>query len=91
MCKFRSDAFDRIIKPKGEQMLIKSITSSIILDFILHLTKMVNGYQLPNSSLNPDQPQVKKPPPSLQITSNFLVFEGLSHDTTHKKKGVAVF
>ena len=41
--------------------------------------------------LTPDQPQVKRPPPSLQITSNFLVFYGLSHGTTLKKKGVAVF
>ena len=41
--------------------------------------------------LTPDQPQVKRPPPSLQITSHFLVFYGLSHGTTLKKKGVAVF
>ena len=41
--------------------------------------------------LTPDRPQVKRPPPSLQITSNFLVFYGLSHGTTLKKKGVAVF
>ena len=27
-------------------------------------------------SLSPDRPQVKRPPPSLQITSNFLVFMG---------------
>ena len=43
------------------------------------------------SPLTPDRPQVKRPPPSLQITSNFLVFYGLSHGTTLKKKGVAVF
>ena len=41
--------------------------------------------------LTPDRPEVKRPPPSLQITSNFLVFYGLSHGTTLKKKGVAVF
>ena len=39
--------------------------------------------------LTPDQPQVKRPPPSLQITSNFLVFYGLSHGTTFEKNGVA--
>ena len=42
-----------------------------------------------NSPLTPDRPQVKRPPPSLQITSNFLVFYGLSHGTTFKKNGVA--
>ena len=36
----------------------------------------------------PDQRHVKKQPPSLQITSNFLVFYGLSHS---KKKDVPVF
>ena len=41
--------------------------------------------------LAPDWRHVKKAPPSLQITSNFLIFYGLSHDTTLKKKGVAVF
>ena len=41
------------------------------------------------SPLTPDQPQVKRPPPSLQITSNFLVFYGLSHGTTFEKNGVA--
>ena len=44
-----------------------------------------------NTPLTPDRPQVKRPPPSLQITSNFLVFYGLSNGTTLKKKGVAVF
>ena len=43
------------------------------------------------SPLSPDRRQVERPPPSLQITSNFLVFYGLSHGTTLKKKGVAVF
>ena len=41
------------------------------------------------SPLTPDQPQVKRPPPSLQITSNFLVFYGLSHGITLEKKCVA--
>ena len=41
------------------------------------------------SPLIPDRPQVKRPPPSLQITSNFLVFYGLSHGTTFEKNGVA--
>ena len=39
--------------------------------------------------LTPDRPQVKRPPPSLQITSNFLVFYGLSHGITLEKKCVA--
>ena len=39
--------------------------------------------------LIPDRPQVKRPPPSLQITSNFLVFYGLSHGTTIEQNGVA--
>ena len=43
------------------------------------------------SPLTPDRHHVKRPPPLLQITSNFLVFYGLSHDTTLKKKGVEVF
>ena len=43
------------------------------------------------SPLTPDGPQVKSPPPSLQITSNFLAFYGFLHGTTLKKKGVAVF
>ena len=38
--------------------------------------------------LSPDGQQVKRPPPSLQITSNFLVFYGLSHDITLEKKCV---
>ena len=41
--------------------------------------------------LTPDRPQVIRTPPSLPITSNFLVFYGLSHGTTLKKKGLAVF
>ena len=48
-------------------------------------------YSLPKAPLTPDRSQVKSPPPLLQITSNFLVFYGLSHGTTLKKKGVAVF
>ena len=40
------------------------------------------------SPLTPDRPQVKKPPPSLQITSDFLVFHGLSHGSTLEKKDV---
>ena len=36
--------------------------------------------------LTPDRPQVKRPPPLLQITSNFLVFYGLSHGITLKKR-----
>ena len=43
------------------------------------------------SPLPPDRPQVKRPPPLLQIISNFLVFYGISHGTTLKKKSVAVF
>ena len=43
------------------------------------------------SPLTPDRRQVERPPPLLQSTSNFLVFDGLSHGTTFKKKGVAVF
>ena len=43
------------------------------------------------SPLTPDRGQVKRLTPSLQITSNFLVFYGLSYGTTLKKKGVAVF
>ena len=39
--------------------------------------------------LTPDRPQVKRPPPSLQIISNFLVFYGLLHDITLEKKCVA--
>jgi hypothetical protein len=45
----------------------------------------------PLSPLTPDRRQVKRPTPLLQVTSNFLVFYGLSHGTTLKKKGVAVF
>ena len=41
------------------------------------------------SPLTPDRPQVKRPPPLLQITSNFLVLYGLSHGTTLEKYGVA--
>ena len=41
------------------------------------------------SPLTPDRPQVTRPPPLLQITSNFLVFHGFSHDTTFEKNGVA--
>ena len=39
--------------------------------------------------VTPDRRQVERPPPSLQITSNFLVFYGLSHGTTLEKNGVA--
>jgi hypothetical protein len=41
----------------------------------------------PQSPLTPDQRQVKKPPPSLQITSNFLVFMGF-HMLTLLKRSV---
>ena len=41
------------------------------------------------SPLTPDRRQVERPPPSLQITSNFLVFYGLSHGITLEKKCVA--
>ena len=43
------------------------------------------------SPLSADRRQVERPPPSLQITSIFLVFYGLSHGTTLKKKDVVVF
>ena len=39
--------------------------------------------------VTPDQRQVERPPPSLQITSNFLVFYGLSHGTPLEKNGAA--
>ena len=39
--------------------------------------------------LTPDRRHVKRPPPSLQITSNFLVFYVLSYGTTLENKGVA--
>ena len=43
-----------------------------------------------HAPLTPDRRHVKKPPPSIQITSsNFLVFYGLSHGTTLEKNGVA--
>ena len=45
--------------------------------------------QLSRAPLTPDQPEVKSPPPSLQITSNCLVFYGLSHGITFEKNGVA--
>jgi hypothetical protein len=46
---------------------------------------------LHQTPLTPDRRHVERPPPSLQITSNFPVFYGLSHGTTLKKKGVAFF
>jgi hypothetical protein len=48
-----------------------------------------NEEKPPKTPLSPDRRQVKRPPPSLQITSNFLVFHGLSHDITLEKKCVA--
>ena len=48
-----------------------------------------NGTFDPVPPLSPDQRQVERPPPLLQITSNFLVFHGLSHDITLEKKCVA--
>ena len=47
------------------------------------------GSEKNKTPLTPDRPQVKRPPPSLQITSAFLVFYGLSHGTTFEKNGVA--
>jgi hypothetical protein len=41
--------------------------------------------------LTPDRRHVERPPPSLEITSNFPVSYGLSHSTTLKKKDVVVF
>jgi len=38
------------------------------------------------SPLTPDRRQVERPPPSLQIISNFLVFNGLSHGTPLENK-----
>ena len=49
---------------------------------ILFLTVVVTKHKPKVSPLTPDQPQVKRPPLSLQITSNFLGFYGLSHGTT---------
>ena len=34
------------------------------------------GLEIQGTPLTPDRPQVKRPPPSLQITSNFLDFMG---------------
>ena len=42
-----------------------------------------------DTPLTPDRPQVKRSTPSLQITSNFLVFYGLSHGITLEKNGMA--
>ena len=69
-------------------------TLTIILSLkLLQFAKTRTRYHLfqaqANTPLTPDQPQVKRPPPSLQITSNFLVFYGLSHGTTFEKNGVA--
>ena len=59
---------------------------------IIGVTNLVLFIQvLIGTPLTPDRRQVERPPPSLQITSNFLVFYELSHGTTLKKKGVAVF
>ena len=52
------------------------------------MSKMVRKNEK-SSSLTLDRPQVKRPPPSSQITSNFLVFYGLLHGTTFEKNGVA--
>ena len=41
------------------------------------------------TTLTPDWRHVKRPPPSVQITSNFLGFYGLSNCTTLRKKCVA--
>ena len=55
-------------------------------------TVLWNGGSLgANTPLTPDRSQVERPPSSLQITLHFLVFYGLSHGTTFKKKDVAVF
>ena len=42
-----------------------------------------------DAPLFPDGRQVERPPPSLHITSNFLVFYGLSHNITFEKECVA--
>ena len=57
----------------------KNENFEFVLILILILTKTL-------SPLTPDRPQVKRPPPSLQITSNFLVSCGLSHGITLEKK-----
>jgi hypothetical protein len=41
---------------------------------------------LHQTPLTPDRRHVERPPPSLQITSNFPVFYGLSHGTNLKKE-----
>ena len=48
-----------------------------------------NNASLLSSRLTPDRLHVKRPPPSLQITPNFLGFYGRSHGTTLEKNGVA--
>ena len=55
------------------------------------ITKGKNYFQKTSkfSLLTPDL--VKKPPPLLQITPNFLVFYGLSQSTTLKKKDMVFF
>ena len=59
-----------------------------ILSLHVYSDEEQQNYNL-KSPVTPDQPQVKRPPPSLQITSNFLLFYGLSHGITLEKNGVA--
>ena len=53
------------------------------------LDPSLKNMQNHNPPFSPDQHQVERQPPSLQITSTFLVFYGLSHDITLEKKCVA--
>ena len=64
---------------------VASFAELVGTDVFLFFRKVVFHFPAP---LTPDQPYVKRPPPSLQITSNFLVFYELSHDTTLKKRRV---
>ena len=68
-----------------------SIWMSLCLLLPLVLVIKTKYLCLLSAPLSPDRRQVERPPPSIQITSIFLVFYGLSHGTTLKKKGVAVF
>ena len=75
--QFLEDLGNKISNINGERHSIKSFLFQSI------------GIAIQQAPITPDQPQVKRPPPSLQITSNFLVFHGLSHGTTLEKKCVA--
>ena len=73
----------------SDKNILWDFTNDVTMSILCLLESLTSEGTPSATPLSPDRHQVERPPPSLQITSNFLVFYGLSHDITLEKKCVA--